>query len=85
MKQPVVTIYGRTGCHLCEDAVNLISPLAKSHDFVLQEKLIDGDSELEDLYGQLIPVIHINGKYFSHFRIDLIDFKSSLEKHRQHQ
>ena len=85
MKQPVVTIYGRTGCHLCEDAVNQISPLANSLNFIIEERLIDGDKELEDLYGQLIPVIHIDGKYFSHFRIDLEDFKSSLEKHRRHQ
>lgn len=85
MKQPVVTIYGRTGCHLCEDAVNVITPLEKSLNFIFEERLIDGDKELEDLYGQLIPVIHINGKYFSHFRIDVEEFKSSLEKHRLHQ
>jgi glutaredoxin len=85
MKQPVVTIYGRTGCHLCEDAVNLVKPLEMSLDFIVEEVLIDGDKELEALYGQLIPVIQINGKHFSHFRIDLEEFKSFLEKHRQHQ
>lgn len=84
-EQIKVTIYGRTGCHLCEEAVNQISPLAKSLDFTIEERLIDGDKELEDLFGQLIPVIHINGEYFSHFRVDLVEFKSSLEKHRLHQ
>ena len=75
MQQSRVTIYGRSGCHLCENVVNL----------KIEEKLIDNDKELEDLYGQLIPVVHVDGKYFSHFRVDLAEFKAFLEKHRQHQ
>jgi len=85
MKQPLVTIYSRTGCHLCENAENLLAPLAQSLRFDLEVKLIDGNQELEDLYGQLIPVVQIDGKHFTHFRVDLNEFKSSLEKHRQHQ
>ncbi|MFM7860305.1 MAG: glutaredoxin family protein [Candidatus Nanopelagicaceae bacterium] len=85
MKQPLVTIYSRTGCHLCENAESLLTPLAANLDFALEIKLLDGDKELEDLYGQLIPVVHVNGKYFSHFRVDLEEFKSFLEKHRQRQ
>ena len=85
MKQPKVTIYSRTGCHLCENAENLLSNLADTLDFVLEVKLIDGNKELENLYGQLIPVVQINGAHFSHFRVDLAEFKTSLEKHRQHQ
>ena len=85
MQQQIVTIYGRTGCHLCEDVVNLLSPLAKPLNFDIAEIKIDGDEELQALYGELIPVIHINGKYFSHFRVDLEEFKSFLEKHRLHQ
>lgn len=85
MKQPLVTIYSRTGCHLCENAENSLITLTESLDFTLEVKLIDDDKELEVLYGQLIPVIHINGEHFSHFRVDIEEFKSSLEKHRQHQ
>ena len=85
MKQPLVTIYSRTGCHLCENAENLLKPLSATLDFAMEIKLIDGDKELEDLYGQLIPVVHVNGKYFSHFRVDLEEFRSFLEKHRQRQ
>jgi glutaredoxin len=85
MKQPIVRIYSRTGCHLCENAENLLVPLSKSLDFAIEIKLIDGDKELEDLYGQLIPVVKINGEYFTHFRVDVEEFKSFLEKHRQRQ
>jgi glutaredoxin len=85
MKQSVVTIYGRTGCHLCENAVNSLRSVKDQLNLEITEILIDNNKELEDLYGQLIPVIHIDGKYFSHFRINLAEFKSFLEKHRQHQ
>ena len=85
MKQPQVTIYSRTGCHLCENAENLLTSLSTTLDFAMEIKLIDDNKELEDLYGQLIPVVHVNGKYFSHFRVDLEEFKSFLEKHRQRQ
>jgi glutaredoxin len=85
MKQSEVTIYGRTGCHLCENAVNSLRSVKDQLNLEITEILIDNNKELEDLYGQLIPVIHIDGKYFSHFRIDLAEFKSFLEKHRQHQ
>jgi glutaredoxin len=85
MKQSVVTIYGRSGCHLCENVVNLLVPEKDQLNIEINEVLIDNNKELEDLYGQLIPVIHIDGKYFSHFRLDLEEFKSFLGKHRQHQ
>ncbi len=85
MKQPLVTIYSRIGCHLCEIAEKSLMTLAELLDFTLEVKLIDQKKELEDLYGQLIPVIHINGEYFSHFRVDIEEFKSFLEKHRQRQ
>ena len=85
MKQSVVTIYGRGGCHLCENVLNLLVPEKDQLNIEINEILIDNNKELEDLYGQLIPVIHVDGKYFSHFRLDLEEFKSFLEKHRQHQ
>ena len=85
MKQSIVTIYGRTGCHLCENVANLLKPLENSLNIKIEEQLIDGDKELEDLYGQLIPVVQIDGKHFSHFRVELEEFKAFLEKHRQHQ
>ena len=85
MKQSVVTIYGRSGCHLCENVLNLLVPEKGLLNIEINEILIDNNKELEDLYGQLIPVIHVDGKYFSHFRLDLEEFKSFLEKHRQHQ
>ena len=54
-------------------------------DFTIEKIYIDGDEKLERLYGEQIPVIHINGEHHDFFRVDPERFKSSLEKHRRHQ
>ena len=54
-------------------------------DFEIQEILIDGSEELEKLYGEKIPVTQIDGVHHDFWRVDPVRFKSSLEKHRQHQ
>ena len=81
----LVTIYGRTGCHLCEDALKLLQSMQDELNFEIEEILIDGNEELEKLYGEKIPVTHIDGVHHDFWRVDPERFKSSLEKHRQHQ
>ena len=54
-------------------------------DFDIQEFLIDGSEELEKLYGEKIPVTQIDGVHHDFWRVDPVRFRSSLEKHRQHQ
>ena len=80
-----VTIYSRSGCHLCDEAVSCLEPLQKELNFHLQIQLIDGDPLLEQEFGQMVPVIYVNGHYHDHFRVDLDAFKADLEKHRQHR
>jgi len=81
----LVTIYGRTGCHLCEDALQLLQSMQDELNFEVEEILIDGIEELEKLYGEKIPVTHIDGVHHDFWRVDPERFKSSLEKHRQRQ
>jgi hypothetical protein len=46
---------------------------------------IDGNPELERLYGHEVPVIHIDGEHHDFFKVDPERFRTSLEKHRRHQ
>jgi hypothetical protein len=46
---------------------------------------IDGNDELEKLYGTEVPVIHINGEHHDFYKVDPVRFKTSLEKYRLHQ
>ena len=81
----LITIYSRTGCHLCEDALKILQSMQSELDFDLEEILIDGSEELEKLYGEKIPVTQIDGKHHDFWRVDPERFKSSLETHRRHQ
>ena len=81
----IVTIYGRTGCHLCEDALKVLQSLKAELNFEIEEILIDGNEELQALYGEQIPVTHIDGIHHDNRREDPERFRSSLEKHRQRQ
>ncbi len=81
----LITIYSRHGCHLCEDAETTLNELKIELNFSIEVIYIDGDSNLEKLYGNEVPVIHIDGQHHDFYKVDPIRFKSSLEKHRQHQ
>ncbi len=81
----VVTVYSRLNCHLCDVAVDALESVRAELDFEIEKIFIDGDAELIRKYGEEVPVIHIDGKHHDIFRVDLNRFRSSLEKHRQHQ
>ena len=81
----MVTVYSRHGCHLCEDAVNILEGLKSELNFEIEIIDIDGNPELEKLYGEQIPVIHIDGQHHDFWRVDPERFRASLEKHRQHR
>jgi len=51
--------------------------------FELEVIYIDGDQELERLYGEEVPVILINGAEHDYFRVDKKRFSEAIL--RQHQ
>ncbi|MBI4497095.1 MAG: glutaredoxin family protein [Chloroflexi bacterium] len=56
-----VILYGKPGCHLCEQALALLEQVSRSLPFALdiQEVDITTDPKLEEEYGEAIPVIAI--------------------------
>ena len=80
-----VTIYSRLGCHLCDDAHNTLESLREELNFEIEVINIDEDAELIKLYSDQVPVIHIDGIHHDFYKVDPMRFRSSLEKHRQHQ
>jgi glutaredoxin len=56
---PTVTLYTRPGCHLCDDARDLLQQLAARYPHRLEEINIDEDAGLHARYHLTIPVIRI--------------------------
>ncbi len=58
---PVVTLYGKPGCHLCEDARRIVGLVHQQHEFELREVDVSLDPTLNRGYGERIPVIAVDG------------------------
>ncbi len=65
-----VTIYSRQNCHLCEVAKEVVESARNEVKFELEVIFIDGDVELEKLYGEEVPVTMINGRRHDYFKVD---------------
>jgi len=73
--QRTLTLVGRQGCHLCEDARGVVqSVLAQLStapgERVLLEVDIDYDEDAHRLYWDQIPVLLIDGKVHNFWKID---------------
>jgi glutaredoxin len=55
------TLYTRTGCHLCEEAKEVIFRVSAGFDFHFAEVDVDESPELVARYGEKVPVLVIDG------------------------
>jgi glutaredoxin len=56
-----VTLYTREGCHLCDEARDVLVRVRTRHDFELEERDIERDERLLRAYLERIPVVSIDG------------------------
>jgi glutaredoxin len=75
-----VSIYSRSNCHLCEVALGVLEQMRNELDFQITKILIDGNAELEEKYGEQVPVILINNEPHDFFRVDPERFRLALSK-----
>ncbi|MCX7851670.1 MAG: glutaredoxin family protein [Caldilineales bacterium] len=55
-----LTLYGKPGCHLCEEAARLLAELAAEFDWDVTERDITADPALEERFRYLIPVVEVD-------------------------
>jgi glutaredoxin len=59
-------VYTRLGCHLCEDAKQVLL----RHGLTVEEVDIDRDAGLHARYDECVPVVEIDGKERFRGRVD---------------
>jgi glutaredoxin len=74
-----VTVISRTGCHLCEIAIDKINSVKNELKFELEIKLINDLPELEQEYGEQVPVIMIDNKIHDYWRVDIERFAKAIK------
>lgn len=75
---PVVTLYTRVGCCLCDTAKEVLQAARGRVQFDYREIDIDTDPALRGEYNDHIPVISINGVKAFKYKVDLKEFLKKL-------
>jgi glutaredoxin len=67
---PTVTLYGKPGCHLCDEAREAVKRVRAARPFELVEVDITLDPALHRRYGERIPVLELEGEELFEFFVD---------------
>lgn len=79
---PHVVIYSRAGCHLCEQALDVLRPLSSRVAFTLTEVDIESDERLLARYLERIPVITIDGREAFELLVDGRELELAITRAR---
>jgi glutaredoxin len=75
-----VTVYTRSGCHLCEEAKAAMAPLLAEFGARLREVDIDADPVLRARYDYDVPVIFLGARKVAKHRVVAAQFRRQLEE-----
>lgn len=73
-----VTLYGRPGCHLCDDARAVIEAVCAELGESFVEISIDDDPELADRFAHEIPVTFVDGRQHDFWRVSPDRLRTAL-------
>lgn len=65
-----VTLIGKPGCHLCDDAQLVIEKVCAEVGAAWEKKDITQDEELHRAYWEQIPVVLVDGEQHTFWRVD---------------
>lgn len=73
-----VELLTRPGCHLCDDAGRIVRAVAEEEGASVEETNINDDPALTARYGEEIPVVLIDGRVHTYWKVDAGRFRSAL-------
>jgi hypothetical protein len=73
-----VTLYSRPGCHLCDDAREVITRVCADLGETWVEVDIESDPDLEDRFGEEIPVTFVDSRQHDFWRVDEARLRAAL-------
>src|SRR5262249_25351071 len=75
---PTITLYTRPGCHLCDDAREILVRVRNDLPFALDERDIEADDALHGAYLERIPVVALDGEELFEFFVDEDELRRRL-------
>ena len=73
-----VVLLGRPGCHLCEEAREVVARVTSELGITWSEQSIDDDPELLRRYAEQIPVTFVDGRRHDFWRVDEARLRAAL-------
>ena len=73
-----VVLYARQGCHLCDAARDVVTAAAAAAGTGWVEVDVDTDPELVACYGELVPVVTVDGVLVDYWRIDPVRLEGAI-------
>jgi hypothetical protein len=78
MSAPRITLLGRPGCHLCDDARAIVSKVAGDLGVGWEERdITQSDSDLRE-YWEMIPVTLVDGVQHDYWRVSEERLRAAL-------
>lgn len=75
-----VMLYAKPGCHLCEDAREVIARVCADVGTTYDEVDITTDPDLVRRYGEQIPVTFVDGAQHDFWRVDEVRLRAALAR-----
>ncbi len=73
-----VTLYSRVGCHLCENAREVVARVCADLGESFDEVDVDADPDLADRFGDEVPVTFVDGRQHDFWRVDEARLRAAL-------
>ncbi len=74
-----VVLYGRPGCHLCEEAAAVVERVRARLPFRLERRDIESDDTWFTAYLERIPVVTIDGVEAFELFVDELAFERAVQ------
>ena len=78
--EPRVLVISRAGCHLCEDALEVVAAVCAETGEQYAVRDVDSDPELLRLYTDQVPVTFVDGAQHDFWRVDPARLGRRLER-----
>jgi glutaredoxin len=79
MSERIVDLYGRPGCHLCDEARVELQALQSELGFEIREHDIEADDQLFKRYLERIPVVVIDGEEVCELFVEEAEIRKRLD------
>lgn len=77
--KPVLYVYSRRGCHLCDVLVEELLPLVRGR-LGVEVRDIDRRDDWQERFGVRIPVVEFEGEVICQYRLDRPSIEAILAR-----